>query len=142
LNDKQDFFCEFVKLNGRCKKKVSFLAVSSIHRNFSDLQVEIIINLLKYPALHALTCDLLNIFLFLQFSKMCTSAFRVSDPPGPDGGGSRGQTCTKTFLRQVGMSVQNFIKNRAWVWISICPPHTHRQTNKHLYAHFIHRDNT
>jgi len=36
---------------------------------------------------------------------MCSSAFRVSGPPGPDGGG--GQTCTKTFLGHVGMCVQN-----------------------------------
>jgi len=44
---------------------------------------------------------------------MCPSAFRVSKTPGPEGGGGGeggGQTCTKTFLGQVGMCVQNFIK--------------------------------
>jgi len=40
---------------------------------------------------------------------MCSSAFRGSDLPGPDGGEGRGQTCTKTFLGHVGMNVQKFI---------------------------------
>jgi len=41
---------------------------------------------------------------------MCPSAFKVSGPPGPGGGQGGGQTGTKTFLGQVGMCVQNFIK--------------------------------
>jgi len=59
---------------------------------------------------------------------MCPSAFRVSSPPGP-GWRGRGQTYTKTFLGQVGMCVEYFIKIGARVWISISPPHTDRQTN-------------
>jgi len=39
------------------------------------------------PAEYLLFCE--------QFSKMCSSAFRVS---GSDGGGGRGQTCTKTLF--------------------------------------------
>jgi len=62
-----------------------------------------------------------------QFSKMRSSAFRVSGSPGPDREGG-GQTCTKTFLGQVGMCVQNFIKIGAGAWIYISPPHTNRQT--------------
>jgi len=51
-----------------------------------------------------------------------------------------GQTCAKTFLGLVEMSLQNFIRIGAWVWISISPPHTNRQTGKHLYAHlYIYR---
>jgi len=69
-----------------------------------------------------LICNLLSIL------KMCPSAFRVSSPPGP-GWRGLGQTCTKTFLGQVGMCVQNFIKIGAGVWISISPPHTNTQTN-------------
>jgi len=61
---------------------------------------------------------------------LCTSGFRVSGPPGPGVGGGRGQTCIKTFLRQVGMCVQNFIKIGAGVWISICPTHSNRRTNR------------
>jgi len=57
---------------------------------------------------------------------MCPSAFRVSSSPSPGGGG---QTCTKTFLGQVGMCAENFIKIGAGVWISISPPHTNRQTS-------------
>jgi len=41
---------------------------------------------------------------------MCPSAFTVSSPPGPGGRRGRGQTCTKTFLGQVGMWAENFIK--------------------------------
>jgi len=54
------------------------------------------------------------------------SAFRVSGPPGPGG-----RNCTKTFLGQMGMRLQNFIKICARVWISISPPRTNRQRNKH-----------
>jgi len=61
---------------------------------------------------------------------MCPSAFRVSSPPGPGGEGGGDQTWTKTFLGQVGMCVQNFIKIGAGIWISISPPHTNRRTNK------------
>jgi len=35
--------------------------------------------------------------------KNASFSFRVSGPPGSDRGGGRGQTCTKTFLRQIGM---------------------------------------
>jgi len=34
------------------------------------------------------------------------------------------------------MCVQNFITISAGVWISISPPPTNRQTDKHLYVHF------
>jgi len=34
----------------------------------------------------------------------------VLGPPKAQGGGAEGQTCTKTFLGQVGMWVQNFIR--------------------------------
>jgi len=62
----------------------------------------------------------------MQFAEhLCPSGFRVSGPPGQGG-----QTCIKTFLRQVGMCMQNFIKIGAVVWISIRPPHTNRWTNK------------
>jgi len=61
---------------------------------------------------------------------MCPSAFSVSGPPQAQGTGGGDQTCTKTFLGQVGMCVQNFIKIGAGVWISISPPHTYRWTNK------------
>jgi len=54
------------------------------------------------------------------------SGFRVSGPPGPGVGEGVGQTCIKTFLGQVGMCMQNFIKISAGVWISISPPHTNR----------------
>jgi len=46
------------------------------------------------------------------------------------GWGGRGQNCTKTFLGQVGICVQNFIKIRAGVWIAISPPYTNRPTDK------------
>jgi len=59
---------------------------------------------------------------------MSPSAFSIL---GPQGGGGGGQTWTKIFLGQVGMCVQNFIKLGAGVWISISPPHTNRQTNRH-----------
>jgi len=46
---------------------------------------------------------------------MCPSAFSILGPPGP--GEEEGvQTCTKTFLGQVGICVQNFIKIGAGVW--------------------------
>jgi len=48
---------------------------------------------------------------------MCPSAVSVYDPQA-QGEGGRDQTCTKTFLGQVGMSVQNFIMISAWVCIS------------------------
>jgi len=67
---------------------------------------------------------------------MSPSAYRVSSPPGPGEGGGGGQTTTKTFLGQVGICLPNFIKIGAGGWISISPPRTNRQTNKHLYAHF------
>jgi len=67
---------------------------------------------------------------------MCSSGFRVSGPQVPGVGGGRGQTYTETFLRQVGIWVQNFIKIGARGWISICPSHTNRRTSKHLYTHF------
>jgi len=60
--------------------------------------------------------------------KMCPTAFRVSSPPGPGGEGA-GSNLHKTFLEQVVMCVENFIKIGAGVWISIGPPHTNRQTN-------------
>jgi len=66
---------------------------------------------------------------------MCPSAFRVSSPQAQGARGG-GQTYTKTFLGQVGMCVENFIKIGSGVWISTSPPHTNRQTNKHLCAHF------
>jgi len=50
---------------------------------------------------------------------ICPSAYRVSSPLGPGRGGGLGQTCTKTFLGQVGICVQNFIKIGAGVWISM-----------------------
>jgi len=58
---------------------------------------------------------------------MCPSAFRIPGLPGP---GGWDQTCTKTFLGQVGMWVENFIKISAGVWISISPAHTNRQTDR------------
>jgi len=57
------------------------------------------------------------------------SGFRVSGPQ-VQGSEGEGQTCIKTFLGQVGMNVQNFVKVDAGVWIFISPPHTNRQTNK------------
>jgi len=56
-------------------------------------------------------------------------AYLHEHTPGPVGRGG-GQTCTKTFLEQVGTWVQNFIQIGVGVWISISPPHTNRQTNK------------
>jgi len=50
---------------------------------------------------------------------MCPSAFRVSGLPGPDRGRQGDQACTKTFLGQVWMCVQNFIKIGAGVLISL-----------------------
>jgi len=41
---------------------------------------------------------------------MFPSAFSVLGPPGPGGRGGGGQICTKTFLEQVKMWVQNFIQ--------------------------------
>jgi len=71
---------------------------------------------------------------------MYPSAFRVSSPQAHGEGGG-GQTCTKAFLGQVGMCMQNFILIGAGVWISISPLHTNIQTNKDLYAHlYIERD--
>jgi len=67
-----------------------------------------------------------------EFSKMFPSAFSVLGPQ-VQGGGGGGQTCTKTFLGQVGMCIENFIKISAGVCISVSPPHTNRLTNKHLY---------
>jgi len=79
------------------------------------------------PTGHLLFCK--------QFSKVCPSAFSILGPPGP-GGGCGGLTCIKTFFGQVEICVQNFIMIGAGVWISISPPRTNRQTDKHLYAHF------
>jgi len=62
-----------------------------------------------------------------QFSKMWRSAYRGLGPPGP--GGCWGQPCTKTFLGQVGMCLQNFINISAGVWLSISPTHTNRHTD-------------
>jgi len=59
---------------------------------------------------------------------------RVNSQTAPRPRG-RGQTCTKTFLWQVGMCVQNFIKIRAGVWISVIPQHTNRKTN--LFTHVL-----
>jgi len=65
---------------------------------------------------------------------MCPSAYRVLGPTGE----GVGQTCTKTFLEQVEMCMQNFIRIVAWVWIFISSPYTNR--HMYLYAHFfIHR---
>jgi len=63
---------------------------------------------------------------------MSPSAFSILGPSGLRGEGGGGQTWTKTFLGQVGMCVQNFIKIGAGVWISISPStyqQTDRQTN-------------
>jgi len=69
---------------------------------------------------------------------MCPSAFSILGPLGPGGGGGGGgQIRTKTFLGEVGMCVENFIKIGAGVLIIVSPPHTNRQTNKHLYAHLF-----
>jgi len=65
---------------------------------------------------------------------LCPPGFRVSGHPGP-GVGEGDQTWIKTFLEQVGMCMQNFIKIGAGVWISINPPHTNRQTNKQTSVH-------
>jgi len=92
--------------------------------------------------LFGLICNLLNIFCFVSSFKKCFLQLKgFKAPPGPGRGGVRGQTCTKTFLGQVGMCLQNFIKVSVLVWISISPPHTNRQRNVHLYAHlYIDRD--
>jgi len=50
-----------------------------------------------------------HILFYKEFSKMSPSAFSILRPPGP-GGRGWGQTWTKTFLGQLGMCVQNFIK--------------------------------
>jgi len=69
---------------------------------------------------------------------MCPSAFRVSSPPGPGGEGA-GSNLHQN-LPGTGGGEENLIKIGAGVWISVSPPHTNRQTDKHLYAHFyIHR---
>jgi len=65
---------------------------------------------------------------------MCPSTFKVSSPPGPEEGVG-GLTYTKTFLGQVGMCMENFIKIGAGGWISIGPPNTNRQTNKQTSVH-------
>jgi len=66
---------------------------------------------------------------------MCPSVFRVSSPQSPWGEGA-GSNLDQNLPWKVGKCVQNFIKIGAGVWISNSPPHTNRQTNKHLYAHF------
>jgi len=78
-----------------------------------------------------------HLLFWKQFSKMCPSAVRISGPPCPDGGGGKCQTCTKTFLEQMGMWVQNFIKIGAAVWISISPSHTNRQTDNQTFVNSI-----
>jgi len=90
---------------------------------------EVIENKIKSPWASwdtRLICNLTNIFCFANsFQKMRPSAFRVSGKPPGLGVECWGQNCTKTFLGQVGMRVQNFIKIGAGVWISvsISPPH-------------------
>jgi len=49
-----------------------------------------------------LICNPLNIFVL--------QVLEFQAPPGPGVGGGRGKTCTKTFLGQVGMCVENIIK--------------------------------
>jgi len=49
------------------------------------------------------------------------------EAPRPICGRGGGQTCTKTYLGQVGMCVQNFIKIGSGIWIFINPPLTNRQ---------------
>jgi len=81
---------------------------------------------LRYPALQGLICYLLNIFCFVKNVSFNLKGFK---PPGPGWWRGRDHIETKTFLGQVGMCVQNFIKISAEVLISISPPHTNRQTN-------------
>jgi len=65
-----------------------------------------------------------------QFSKISSSAFRASGPPGPDGGGGGDQTCTKTFLGHVAMYVQKFIQiYKGGLDFRYTSPHINRQTN-------------
>jgi len=61
---------------------------------------------------------------------MSPSAFSILGPPRPRGAGGVGQICTKTFLGQVGICVQNFIMIGAGFGFQTSPPHTNRQTNK------------
>jgi len=80
-------------------------------------------------------------YLSLQPSDYLLSCKHFSEKfpfqaPSPRGRGQV-QNCTKTLLGQVGVCVQNFIKIGAGLWITISHPHTNRQTNKHLFAHFI-----
>jgi len=94
---------------------------------------------LRYPALPGLICNLLNILFFgISFQKCFLQllGFQASQAQGV---GGRGQTCTKTFLGQVEMCVENFIKIGEGVWISNSPPNTNRQTDKptnHFFQYF------
>jgi len=61
------------------------------------------------PEKHLLFCK--------QFQRCVLQLIGFQAPPRLKGGG--GQSCIKTFLGQVEMCLQNFIRIGAWVWISI-----------------------
>jgi len=103
----------------------------SVNLNCKKIESDFNNNYLRCLALPRLVCNLMNIFCFANsFQKSVFQGFRLPRPSGEWGG--RGQNCTKTFLAKL----QNFIKMRKGVWISISPPHTNRHTDKHLSAHF------
>jgi len=114
---------------------------------FDQILKSFIIAITAADQFHSLKRDLNYLFstlkLLLLLLAEVPSAVRVNLQPAGHlmgwGEGAVGHTRIKTFLGQVQICVQNFIKIGAGGWISISPPHTNRQTNltnKNLYAHF------
>jgi len=74
-------------------------------------------------------------FLFCkQFSKMCPSALRDSDPQRPRVGKGAGiKTATKPSLDSWGCGCKILSRSiLAGVWICTSPSHTNRQTDAHF----------
>jgi len=67
-----------------------------------------------------LYCNLLNIFCFINiFQKCFLQLLGYTQPQGS-------QNCSNTVIGQVGLCMQNFIKSRVRLWISMNPPQTNR----------------
>jgi len=116
----------FIKIGGGV-----WIYISPSHTHQKNICLPIFVYIIaKVPGTRVTLQPAEHLLFFKQFSKMCPSAYRVSCPPGPDGGGGRDKTFTKTFLVQLGICVQNFIKIRAGFGFPVARQiPTDRQTN-------------
>jgi len=121
------------KISDQCRG-LDFLWPSTYQQTYKQTSVRQFIYIyiqLRYPALSELICNLLNIFYFVNSFQKCV--LQLLGFQAPEAQGVRGHR--SNLDQNLHFFVQNFIEISAGVWISISPPHTNRQTNKHLFAH-------